>query len=285
MLRAISGVLRHLPLRVVDAIGTALGTAGYYLSYVFRRYRRRAFAHIRQAFPDWPRARHRRAIRHMTQDIGVTLMEILWMPHNAEKALALTTIENAEPVIAHLRAGHGVAAFTAHCGNWEWLAYGVSTLAPLTALQRERNEPALNQFITEMRSMVGITTVDRGSGSRALLRALRRGEILGFLIDQNIRAASVKVPFFGRPALTPLGAAQLAVREGAVVVSVFIERQHDGRKVIRFNEPRVASKHDDPVALTAQLTAEIEAHIRRFPETWMWMHERWKERPKWEVTG
>jgi KDO2-lipid IV(A) lauroyltransferase len=283
VLRVISYIVRHLPLSVVHAVGIGLGTWGYYTSYVILpRYRSRAMQNISRAFPDWPRARHRRTIRRMAQHMGMTLMEILWMPHNASKALAVTAIENAEPVIAHINAGRGIAAFTGHCGNWEWLAYGVTTIKPLTALQRERNEPALNEFITELRAMVGITTVDRGSGSRELLRALRRGEILGFLIDQNIRAASVKVPFFGRPALTPIGAAQLAVREAAVVVSVFIERR-DGRQIIRFNEPRIVARTDDPVAVTAQITREIEEHIRRFPEQWMWMHERWKERPKWEM--
>ncbi|HEV7487183.1 MAG TPA: hypothetical protein VGQ65_16030 [Thermoanaerobaculia bacterium] len=35
--------------------------------------------------------------------------------------------------------------------------------------------------------------------------------------------------------------------------------------------------------LTARLTADIEAQIRRVPEQWVWMHDRYRERPKWEV--
>ena len=45
----------------------------------------------------------------------------------------------------------------------------------------------------------------------------------------------------------------------------------------------LVSEGDDPVALTARLTADIEAQIRRVPEQWVWMHDRYRERPKWEV--
>ena len=41
--------------------------------------------------------------------------------------------------------------------------------------------------------------------------------------------------------------------------------------------------NDDPVALTALVTSEIEDQIRRVPEQWVWMHDRWRDRPQWDV--
>ena len=112
-----------------------------------------------------------------------------------------------------------------------------------------------------------------------MFRTLRSGGLLAFLIDQNIRAESVKVPFFGMPALTPIGPAKLAVRAEAPVMICFVERR-GGKHIVQFQEPIVAS---DPVEITARLTAAIEEQIRRAPEQWVWFHPRWKERPKWEV--
>ena len=107
--------------------------------------------------------------------------------------------------------------------------------------------------------------------------------MLGFLIDQSIRAESVKVPFFGKPALTPIGPATLAIRMGAVAVAAFIERRPDGSHLVRVLEPIETTRDDDPIALTARMTHEIENQIRRVPEQWVWMHDRWRDRPKWDV--
>jgi KDO2-lipid IV(A) lauroyltransferase len=134
--------------------------------------------------------------------------------------------------------------------------------------------------VTELRAKSGVRTIDRGSptSAREMIQAIRRGGILGFVIDQNIRTESVKVPFFGRPALTPIGPARLAVRTEAIAVTGVIERRADGTHLARFLEPIECKRDDDPVALTARLTREIEEQIRRTPEQWPWFHDRWKER-------
>jgi Kdo2-lipid IVA lauroyltransferase/acyltransferase len=178
--------------------------------------------------------------------------------------------------------------FTAHCGNWEWLSYATGLLGrPVSVLQRERDSPEMNRYITELRARANVHTIDRGSGSSArdMIQAIRRGGILAFVIDQNIRTESVKVPFFGRPALTPIGPAKLAVRTEAVVIPAVAERLADGTHRLQFLEPIDCRRDDDPVALTARVTRTIEEHIRRVPEQWVWMHDRWRERPKWDVTG
>ena len=101
--------------------------------------------------------------------------------------------------------------------------------------------------------------------------------------DQNIRAESVKVPFFGRPALTPIGPARLAIRAEVPVVVIFDERR-GGQHLVRILPPITTSKSDDPITLTARITAMIEEQVRRAPEQWVWFHDRWRERPKWDVT-
>src|SRR5207253_8362625 len=107
--------------------------------------------------------------------------------------------------------------------------------------------------------------------------------ILAFVLDQNIRTESVKVPFFGKPALTPIGPVQFAIRTEAVVAPAFIERRADGKQYATFGEPIHCKRGDDPVALAARITLLIEEQIRRVPEQWVWMHDRWRERPKYEA--
>lgn len=284
LLGAFDAIVKRMPLRVARGIGAGLGSVA---SLLARRERRIAMANMTRAFPEWSDTRRRATIRAMFRHLGMSLFEILWLPNvDATTRDRTTVLEGVQPLLEIIDRGGGVIVFTGHCGNWEWLAYSTALFGrPVSVLQRERNEAQLNQFITETRAGAGIRTIDRGSTSaaRELINSVRRGGFLAFLIDQNIRTESAKVPFFGVPALTPIGPAKLAIRTGAAIVTGFIHRSEDGLQHIRFSEPFTASRDDDPIELTARLTREIEEQIRRVPEQWVWFHERWRERPEWEV--
>jgi len=278
ILAVLSPIVRRLPLSAVRAAGAVLGHLAFHLD---RRDRRIALQNLAFAFPDWDARRRKATVRRMAHHLGTSLMEILWMPQLDAATLRRTTAIEGEEHLARARAaGNGVLIFTGHCGNWEWLAAAVALLGcPLTVLQRERHEPQLNRFITKLRSGFGIRTIDRGStaAAREMFRAIRAGQPLAFLIDQNIQAESVKVPFFGRPARTPIGPARLAVRAAAPVIACFIERR-GGKQIVHFEEPRFLTRDSDPAEVTAWLTASIERQIRRVPEQWPWFHRRWRDR-------
>lgn len=280
----VSALGARIPLRTGQFLGQLLGRVAW---YVARRERNKALAHLAIAFPDWSTLHRRAVIRAMFRHLGMSLFEIAWLPNLDERSRHSTTIiEGLDRVLAEIDAGRGVVVFTAHCGNWEWLSYATGTFGrPVSVLQRERDQPEMNRYITELRAKAGVRTIDRGSSAsaREMMHAIRHGGILAFVIDQNIRTESVKVPFFGRPALTPFGPARLAVRTGALAVPAFIQRLDDGRHHIRYLEPIQCHRGDDPVALTARITLLIEEQIRRAPEQWVWMHDRWRERPKWDV--
>jgi KDO2-lipid IV(A) lauroyltransferase len=279
-IRGVSAVVRRLSLPGARAIGVFIGRLGWLLLWPDRG---RAMANITAAFPDWSRRRCRRTARAMFHHLGKTLAEIFWLPNlNAETLAATTTFEGLE----NLPIGQGAIGITAHCGNWEWAAHAIARHMPTTVLHRERDEAEMNDFATELRHRNGIATIDRGDAAagREMIRALRRGSILGFLIDQSIRSESTRVTFFGRPALTPLGPARLAIATGVPIVRIFCERRGD-KLHIRILEPIVAGPDDDAASITARLTTDIEEQIRRVPEQWVWMHGRWRIRSKWEVVG
>lgn len=274
---ALAFAFRLLPLNVARAIGVSIAVV---LGPLFRRDLRRADSNLALAYPDWTKARRRATIRALVRHMGATFAEFLWIPR--VDLDATTTYEGKEFITG--RKG-GMIAITAHSGNWEWAAHAIGAIAPVTTMQRARNEEDINRLIVKMRERSNVRSIDRGStaGSREMIKALRDGRLLAFLIDQNIRAESVKVPFFGRPALTPIGPAKLAIRAGVPVVCIFDERV-DGKHVVRILPPIETSKDDDPVALTARITAVIEEQIRRKPEHWVWFHDRWRERPTWDVS-
>lgn len=286
LLVIVSAIGRRIPLRVGQFLGRALGRLAW---HVVRRERRKALAHFAMAFPESSDEQRRDAIRAMFRHLGMSVFELAWLP-NLDAALRekTTDVDGVERVLELLDSGRGVICMTAHCGNWEWLAYVMGSYGrPVYVLQRERDAPEMNDYITNLRAKSGVRTIDRGSATSArdMIQAIRRGGMIAFVIDQNIRTESVKVPFFGKPALTPIGPARFAVRTEAAVVPAVIERLPDGRHYARFLEPIFCKRDDDPVALTARLTSIVEEQIRRVPEQWVWMHDRWRERPQWDVDG
>ena len=284
-LLVIGWAARKLSLPQARGIGRAMGRLGW---YVVRRERNKALRNIALAFPDWSDAQRRKTIRAMFRHLGESLGEILWMPNlDLAKRDRWNVVTGMDGILKVIDEGSGVITFTAHCGNWEWLCYSMGMYGrPVSVLQRGRDEVEMNEYITSLRARAGVRTIDRGSTSsaREMINVIRKGGMLAFVLDQNIRTESVKVPFFGVPALTPIGPARFAIRSEAYYSIALTERRADGIQVLNFSEPSRCSKDDDPIALTARITAAIEEQIRRAPEQWVWFHDRWRDRPKWDVT-
>ncbi|MFN2237955.1 MAG: lysophospholipid acyltransferase family protein [Thermoanaerobaculia bacterium] len=273
-----SAVGRRLPLPAARRAGKAVGRLAY---RVVAKERRRALQHLALALPDLSPAEHQRIAREMFQHLGQSLFEIAWLPNlDAMNLEVHTRFEGLEGMRMAAESGRGVILFTGHCGNWEWMGAAMALAGlPTKTVARDIYDPRLNEFIVGFRRHFGVESIGRGSttSARDILQTLRKGYILAMLIDQNIRAENVIVPFFGIPAPTPVGAARLAVRSGAWAVAGFIERGSDGIQTVRFEEPIPTSRDTDPVELTAAMTAAIERQVRRAPEQWVWMHRRWKK--------
>jgi len=284
-LRAVLGLGRMLPLRLLQSSGAALGPLAFRLA---RRDAVRARAHVALAFPDWSDAEREALLRASARHFGAMAGEIVWLRHAAPGEVdALVSMRGLEHLEAPVAGGRGVVLVTGHLGNWELLNARLGTAGlPITIAVREVYDARLDAVATAVRSRFGTEVVPRGvTAGRRLAAALRRCRAVGLLIDQDIRdIPGVFVPFFGHDAWTPSGAAALALRTGVPTVPGFIHRQPDGRHVITI-EPPLPDPPGGEVEgrireLTAASTAAIERAVRRHPEQWVWMHRRWRTRPE-----
>lgn len=268
-----------LPRRAVLAVGGALGSLAWRLS---GRDRRRALEHLAMAFPDMPESRRQEIARACFRHAGKNLSELLhFFKRDRPAILSCLEVEGWENVQAARATGHPLLFLTAHCGNWELIATVVHNggIFP-AAVARPLDDPALQKIVVDLRSHFGTITIARGTrgAARQLLETLRRGGALAMLIDQDTKVDGVWVPFFGRPAFTPVGAAEIALRQKARVIPSFIERRADGDHLVRFLP--ALDLPDDPRDATALMTAKVEEQIRRNPEQWVWWHKRWRRQPE-----
>jgi KDO2-lipid IV(A) lauroyltransferase len=178
----------------------------------------------------------------------------------------------------------GVVLVSGHLGNWELsAAYMAARGIGVDAIAMHMANPLSDAFFRRTRERFGIEVVFDDEAVRRIPRAFREGRAVGFLSDQAGKGlASTFVPFFGRPARTPRGAAVFALRGDLPVVFVVAIRQPDGRYQCHFEDVPVARTGDrekDVDALVFAYTQVLERYVRRYPEQYFWQHRRWKGQP------
>jgi Kdo2-lipid IVA lauroyltransferase/acyltransferase len=281
LLRAVLAVVQWLPLPWAQGLGRALGTAAFHLAPAERR---KALASLEVAFPELSAADRLALARRTFQHLGTVALEVAVAPRLGPRFAGLVDCSgNALSAFKEgLQRGKGVVVVGAHLGNWELQAWAVARAGiPLHAVGKENVDPRLTRLMDRFRARGGVRNIWRGQpgAAVALLKALRRGEALAMLIDQDTNVQSVFVPFFGRPAATPRAAADLILRTGAAACVCLIHKRPDGTYRATSEEvlvPSTGEAERDAVELTARFTACIEAAIRAHPEQWVWMHQRWK---------
>ena len=280
-----TGAVAALPVPVSAWLGRRLGDAAY---AVLSRRRRIALANLGQAFPDLDRSTRRRIARRSFQHLGMAVGEGCFA---VRQPLSRVTAQVEITGLEHLRKtlerdGRGLV-LSAHLGNWELLTLAPAiTGLPLTVVARALDRPSLDAWADRLRRTTGVEVVDKRHALRPVLDALRRGRLVGVLLDQNAsRREGVFVPFFGRLASTSRSIAVLALRTRTPVIPAFARRVGPGRHVIAIHPelPLPPGGDEDAIRmLTAQCTASIEAAIRATPDQWLWCHDRWRTRPPGE---
>jgi KDO2-lipid IV(A) lauroyltransferase len=279
LLRVLALGLARLSWPAAQRCGRGVGALIWWCG---RRDRRRALHHLELAFPDLPAGERRGLARACFRHHGINLAECLHLlGRDGGALLAVVEFEGWEEVERVVAAGRPLVLITGHCGNWELLGAAFNCRGlPVTVVARPLDAAPLQRLLNRFRERFGTPAVSRGSlrSARRLLSALRCGGALGMLIDQDtLKVESVWVPFFGRPARTPVGAVKIALRQQAAVIPTFIERQPSGRHRIRILPP--VTLPPEPQRATALLTEAIEQQVRRCPEQWVWMHRRWRRQP------
>jgi KDO2-lipid IV(A) lauroyltransferase len=266
-----------LPLSWVQAIGRGLARVVWRSN---RRYKR-SCKHLRMAYPDLPDHEVNEIARRCGVHICVTLCELLHMlGRDLDTLLGYVDVEGWEHVEAARKQARPMIVLTGHYGNWELLSSTINGRGVgVFGFARKMQDPWIEQLMLDMRRRFGSRTIMRGTpgAARLLVETLRQNGAIGVLHDQDTRGEGTWVPFFGRPAFTPIGPARLALRYDAIVVPAFIERRADGRHLARFHE--ALKLPDEPIAATALMTRAIEEQIRRCPEQWVWFHRRWRRQP------
>jgi lipopolysaccharide heptosyltransferase II len=275
--RAGSAVVAALPLPFLFAFGQFLGVCAWMF---FGKYRRLATRNLQIASANEKLPRElRQLVRRHFRRLGANLLcsaKLTQMPQ--EKILERVEVENIEAMAREFRAGVPVVLVLSHLGTWEVFAQLMPKFVGFVrnaSVYQGLGNRFIDEHVRRTRSQTGLELFDRHDGFEPVIELLRSGGGVGVLSDQHAGDHGVWTPFFGRLASTSPLPALLAKRTGAALIAAGVYTTGRARWRMVFTE-RFDQTGASVAVLTSKINEVIEQQIRRAPEDWFWVHNRWK---------
>jgi len=260
---------------------------------VLPRHRQRALAHLSAVFGDvYPMSRISRLADRSLESVTMFAVEAICLPRliNAFTWSRYLRPVNLDDAVRLFLRGKGVILVTGHYGSFEVIGHLLAALGfDIAAVMRPLDNVYLNRFIVASRRTHGLTLLDKKGAMESAEKMLGDGALLSFIGDQDAGRKGLFVDFFGRPASTYKSIGLLAMATGAPIVVGYARRRGNVARydvgVQRIIHPHEWEQQEDPLRwITQEYTSAIEAFVREDPEQYLWIHRRWKSRPKSEKT-
>ena len=282
-LRCFVGALTPLGVRGAAATAGAIAQLGYWPFGIRRGVVQRQVA---AAFPELNASAVRRVAREAYDNLGRVAVEATIVSRlGPDGVLAMFADSPAWDVVARAHAqGKGVVLVAGHLGNWELSgAYVAARGVPCHPITRGMSNPLSDGYFRRTRERLGMHVMHDKDAVRRVPRIVNEGGAVGFLSDQaTVGLASTVVPFFGRPAKTPRGAAVFALRGDIPIVLIQAIRQAGGHYVFHAEEIEITHSGDterDIDDIIVRFSATLERLVRKYPGQYFWHHRRWKHQP------
>ena len=279
LVKALSWVACFLPRRMSDSLGRGLAL----MLWPFVPKKRKLLA--RRQIMDCLQVDEKEAERiakESTLRFGPMLFEVLRSPVIKRQMDEYVTLVGAvEELKAQAASGQGIVFATSHSGNWELEGGALAHHGiPLVAVAKKQTSQGMDKFINEYRALMGMH-VTYNKGVREMYEMLGQGWAIGLLSDQDpSRKDGMVMDFFGRPTNCVVGAATMARFKDVPIFMSQIHKEADGHHTLWISEPlrveKTRDKKEDIRKATQQLNKMLEDYIRRYPEDWFWLHDRWK---------
>jgi Kdo2-lipid IVA lauroyltransferase/acyltransferase len=279
--------LGAMPRPVARAFAACLASV---LFFLLPGLQKTAEFNLRLAFPDWTAAQRKSTTRKMVRNLGWMAAEFAHFPRLTKRNIDdLVVLEGHGNFLAGQRRGKGVLYLTGHLGAWELSSFAHALYGyPLHYMARPLDNKRLDGLVNQYRCLSGNRPIFKNESARVMLKVLKDSGTVGILADQNtMPEEGVFIDFFGKSASTTTGIARVALHTAAAVVPGYAYWDERSEKYrLRFEPPveliRTGDTERDVLENTQRFASVLEEIIRRHPDQWVWVHKRWKTRPKGE---
>lgn len=266
-------MLTRLPFGWQLGLGRAIG---HMLFHLLRSRKQVAIENIAKCLPALSEPERDDVLRAHFASLGMGLFETFtsWWgnPKQIEGNFTVTGLENLKRAEAK---GKGVILLLPHFTHIDITGFFLGKITKIRPLYRRMNNPFLEEITRRGRDKVSSGAIPKDD-IRQMLKALKQGDTVVFLPDQNFRHKYYElVPFFGIPTPTNVATSRIAKLSGASVLMLFVRR--DGEQYrLEFLPELENFPSDDAIADTVRINRLIEAEIEQNPKQYLWVHRRFK---------
>lgn len=275
-IRLVDVVLRALPLSWAFGFGEWICAR---LPRIVPKRQALILDNLAKALPERSAEDRGRIAEAVWRNLGRTAVEFVRIADFGRRPIEdLVMVEGREHMEQVLRDGTGAILLTAHFTNWELTGSFIQRLfGSMTAIARPVHNPYVDRWVHRKRRAGGMTVIPAQDAVKASLKCLKGKSFVGILIDQSL-STGLSVEFFRRTAATTTLPALLHIRTGAPVLITYTLRDGDRfRQVFQpVSFPPVQNEADRILIYTRTINELFEQLIRRYPENWFWVHNRWK---------
>jgi len=286
LLKGFSLLVNLLPEGFTLRLGRQLGKMVYYLD---RGHQKVAIQNLHIAFDQEKSEGEMRSIaKKAFENLGMMAVEFFRIPRiDVKEFKERVKIEGLEEALKLLEKRKGALLLLGHFGNWELMGLMSKVIGnPIMVIAKPlKKNRWVDQFITKVRSAGGLEVISNIKAGRKVIRALSENRVVGILIDQRAkRSEGIWADFFGRKAPTTPSLAVLAMKTGAPVLPVFMIRNGFQKHRLIIKEPleliRTGDIKKDVESNTQLFNDTLESMIRRHPDQWFWLHQRWERKKR-----
>ena len=242
-------------------------------------WRERVINNLAYVTPEVPEKEARQIAKTVCNNVGRTLVEIYSGDEFVERVQKSIIGGPGEAALKKARDdGRPCVLVTAHLGNYDAVRGKLSREGyPMAALYRPMENVGFNAHYVNAISKVAAPVYPTDArGITSLVRHLKEGGNIGIVADVGSTKAPV-LKFFGKPAHTPLSAAEWALKYNAMMIPVFGIRKQDGINFrLHVAEP---IPHSTPEVMMQAYNDIVEGVVRIHTDQWFWVHRRWKLHP------
>ncbi|NWO11355.1 LpxL/LpxP family Kdo(2)-lipid IV(A) lauroyl/palmitoleoyl acyltransferase [Chromohalobacter salexigens] len=272
-----------LPWRLKMAVGRLIGLC----AWRFARSRRRITeTNLALCFPELSEEERSRLVRETFIANGKGILETAtgWC-RDPEHLRHRVTFKGEEHMTQALAQGKGALIIGVHFSTLDLGGALHSLFFPADVVYRAHDNPLFERFMTRARRRIFGRAIDRHD-LRGVVRRIKEGHAVWYSPDQDFgRDASVFAPFFGVEAATLKLTAKIARMTGAPVMPLIFHRNPgDETYTLEYLPALENFPSGDDVADATRINGLIEDAIRRHPEQYLWLHRRFKTRPRGEAS-
>ena len=205
-----------------------------------------------------------------------------WFATPAQLA-GLAKIDGIEHLHAALAAGRGVVVVGAHYDGIELAIRHVADASgqPMPILVRRHNDACIEAAVASARGTYAGATYDK-KDIAGFTSAVRAGQGVFYVPDQNAARRTVFVPFLGVQAATLGAIGGVLQRAGGRVLLMWARRDEAGCQHIDLQPAWPGWPGAAETDNAARYMAWVGERLQAAPEQYLWVHRRFKTRPPGE---